>query len=132
MNRLKGSAISLVLALASAAALAGQYEGKPQVAAVTTSPAAVHSAPAPAVPAAVVANAPPAADKVYPPLPSLSMLPPSTGPDETPAPRGSSRRRTASATARKAEMPSVRLVVSDASHAYLDSVEHQIDQALLK
>lgn len=78
-----------------------------------------------------------AADKVYPPLPSLAMLPPSSGSDDDlpvkPAPhRKKSRAPMPAQEHRGPPMPPVRLVVSDASHAYLDSVQRQIDQALVK
>ncbi|MFL9865057.1 hypothetical protein PQR67_12845 [Paraburkholderia fungorum] len=80
---------------------------------------------------------PAAADKVYPPLPSLAMLPPSSGSDDDlpvkPAPhRKKSRAPMPVQDHRGPPMPAVRLVVSDASHAYLDSVQRQIDQALVK
>jgi hypothetical protein len=113
-------------AIIASAALAGQPDSK--------TPAI---APGPAASATVVANAATAsADKVYPPLPSLTMLPAGSdddgSPPAAPATRTSSRKRNASATIRKPDMPAVRMVVSDASHGYLDTVEHQLDQALLK
>lgn len=84
------------------------------------------------------ANAfPAAADKVYPPLPTLAMLPPSSGSDDDlpvkPTPhRKKSRVPMQMQDHRGPPMPAVRLVVSDASHTYLDSVQRQIDQALVK
>jgi hypothetical protein len=80
---------------------------------------------------------PAAADKVYPPLPTLAMLPPSSGSDDDlpvkPAPhRKKSHVPMQMQEHRAPPMPAVRLVVSDASHTYLDSVQRQIDQALLK
>jgi hypothetical protein len=80
---------------------------------------------------------PAAADKVYPPLPSLAMLPPpGAGDDELPVKPVSHRKKThvaAQAQERRSPpAPVVRIVVSDASHAYLDSVQRQIDLALAK
>lgn len=81
---------------------------------------------------------PAAADKVYPPLPSLAMLPPpSASDDDLPLKPASSHRKKWHAAAQVQEHrappgPVVRIVVSDASHAYLDSVQRQIDQALAK
>ncbi len=80
---------------------------------------------------------PAAADKVYPPLPTLAMLPPSSGSDDDLPVKPASHRKKSHVPIQMQErrgppMPAVRLVVSDASHAYLDSVQRQIDQALLK
>ncbi|ANB76671.1 hypothetical protein [Paraburkholderia phytofirmans] len=80
---------------------------------------------------------PAAADKVYPPLPSLAMLPPSSGSDDDLPVKPALHRKKSHAPVQMQErkappMPTVRLVVSDASHAYLDSVQRQIDQALAK
>lgn len=80
---------------------------------------------------------PAAADKVYPPLPSLAMLPPSSAGDGDlplkPAPhRKKSRAPLQPQEHRSPPAPVVRLVVSDASHAYLDSVQRQIDLALAR
>jgi hypothetical protein len=80
---------------------------------------------------------PAAADKVYPPLPSLAMLPPpGAGDDELPVKPVSHRKKThvvAQAQERRSPpAPVVRIVVSDASHAYLDSVQRQIDLALAR
>jgi hypothetical protein len=72
------------------------------------------------------------ADKVYPPLPTLAMLPPSTGDDdELPAPRSTSRnkKKTQKHDCHCA-MPTPRLVVSDASRTYLKDIEQQLDSAL--
>ncbi|MGF6478895.1 hypothetical protein [Paraburkholderia sp. JPY419] len=86
------------------------------------------SAPATAAPPATLASA----DKVYPPLPTLAMLPPSTGDDdELPAPRSSSRNK--KKTQKRdchCAMPTPRLVVSDESRAYLKDIERQLDSAL--
>ncbi|NVI08586.1 hypothetical protein [Paraburkholderia youngii] len=87
------------------------------------------SAPATAAPPATLASA----DKVYPPLPTLAMLPPSsTGDDdELAAPRSSSRNK--KKTQKRdchCAMPTPRLVVSDESRAYLKDIERQLDSAL--
>jgi hypothetical protein len=105
MHRLTVLALSLLLTTTS---FAGQFETQP-------------AGPTPA-----------AADKVYPPLPSLAMLPPSTTQDDDPPSKPTWRKRIWHAHERKSAGPTVRLIVSDASHAYLDTVEHQLDQALLK
>ncbi|WP_118178462.1 hypothetical protein [Paraburkholderia phosphatilytica] len=84
----------------------------------------------------LVASAPAAADRVYPPLPTLSMIPVATSDeeeDEPPArPATSSRKKKGRVVAeRRPTAPMARLVVSDDSRVYLHSVERQIDQALL-
>jgi hypothetical protein len=86
---------------------------------------------------ALSATLPAAADKVYPPLPSLAMLPPSSGSDDDLPVKPALHRKKSHVPMQMQEhkgapMPAVRLVVSDASHAYLDSVQRQIDQALVK
>ncbi|PQV49883.1 hypothetical protein [Paraburkholderia sp. BL21I4N1] len=79
---------------------------------------------------------PPAADKVYPPLPSLAMLPPPSVTDDDAAPlkptphRKKSRASVQMPERRMPPAPVVRLIVSDASHAYLDNVQRQIDLAM--
>ncbi|MFM0172458.1 hypothetical protein [Paraburkholderia sediminicola] len=83
------------------------------------------------------ATFPAAADKVYPPLPSLAMLPPpAAGDDDLPLKPATHRKKPHVAVQaqerRSPPGPVVRIVVSDASHAYLDSVQRQIDQALAK
>jgi hypothetical protein len=88
-------------------------------------------ASAPATAAATAATTA-SADKVYPPLPTLAMLPPSTGgDDDPPAPRSTShnKKKTHQHDCRCA-MPTPRLVVSDASHTYLKDIERQLDSAL--
>ncbi len=80
---------------------------------------------------------PAAADKVYPPLPSLAMLPPTSGDDDDLPVKPAVHKKKAHAQVQLQEhrpppAPAVRIVVSDASHAYLDSVQRQIDQALIK
>jgi hypothetical protein len=89
------------------------------------------SAPA-AVAATASAVTTASADKVYPPLPTLAMLPPSTGDDDDlPAPRSTShnKKKTRQHDCRCA-MPTPRLVVSDASRTYLKDIEQQLDSAL--
>jgi hypothetical protein len=93
-------------------------------------------AAAAALAASSVASAAPAsADKVYPPLPTLAMLPPSSGDDDEPvAPVASKpaakKRKARAAVDLRPTAPAARLVVSDASRAYLRSVEKQLDLAL--
>ena len=82
----------------------------------------------------VAPTAPASADKVYPPLPTLAMLPPSSGDDDEPVapvskPAGKKRKARAAVDLRPAA-PAARLVVSDASRAYLRSVEKQLDLVL--
>ncbi|WP_416049943.1 hypothetical protein [Cupriavidus basilensis] len=76
----------------------------------------------------------PAADKVYPPLPTLAMLPPTSGSDELSAPRvghtARARTKAPPAPERKSLAPVVRLVVSDTSRAYLDTIGRRLDLAL--
>jgi hypothetical protein len=84
------------------------------------------------VAAAPIAATPAAADKVYPPLPSLAMLPPATDDDDEPPARPSARKKKARAQSQKWALPAARLVVSDASHAYLGNIEKQLDLALAR
>ncbi|CAH0441023.1 hypothetical protein [Ralstonia pseudosolanacearum] len=72
-------------------------------------------------------------DRVYPPLPTLAMLPPplSAGGSE-PAPAAAGRRKVVALKFRKSAEPTPRMVVSDASHTYLAGIEHQLEQALQK
>jgi hypothetical protein len=114
MYRLTVLATGLLLAMS---AFAGQgSEAQP-----------VSAAAVPATPAA-----PAAADKVYPPLPSLAMLPPATDDDDEPPARPSARKKKARAQSQKWALPAARLVVSDASHAYLGNIEKQLDLALAR
>ncbi|MFD1556960.1 hypothetical protein ACFSHT_15255 [Paraburkholderia silviterrae] len=71
--------------------------------------------------------------RVYPPLPTLAMLPPSTGDDDAlPASHSVSRKRKARQHDCHCAMPSPRLVVSDASRVYLKDIERQLDVALAR
>ena len=77
-----------------------------------------------------------APDKVYPPLPSLAMMPPGGG-GEIEAPARSvgtagGHRKVATLRVRKSAEPTPRMVVSDASHAYLASLERKLEQAMQK
>ena len=85
--------------------------------------------------AVTVASIPPAAaaaDKVYPPLPTLAMLPPATDDDDEPLVKPSSKKKKVRTQDRKWVPPTAHLVVSDASHAYLGGIEKQLDLALAK
>jgi hypothetical protein len=76
----------------------------------------------------------PAAQKVYPPLPTLAMLPASIGDDdELPASRAIAKksRKTRHVVADcKCSAPEPRLVVSDDTRAYLKDVDARLDAAL--
>jgi hypothetical protein len=109
---------ALALALTPVSAFAGQPGSK--------------AAPAAATTVASIPPSPAAADKVYPPLPTLSMLPPASDDDDEPVVKPASRKKKARVQDRKAALPTARLVVSDASHAYLGNVEKQLDLALAK
>ncbi|MBN3756688.1 hypothetical protein G3N95_27380 [Paraburkholderia sp. Tr-20389] len=76
-----------------------------------------------------------AADKVYPPLPTLAMLPPSAGDDDEPplAPKPTAKKRKVRASVDlRPAAPAARLVVSETTRTYLRSVEKQLDLALAK
>jgi hypothetical protein len=88
--------------------------------------------PGAAVNVASIPPAPAAADKVYPPLPTLSMLPPATDDDEEPPAKPSARKKKVRAQDRKWVPPAAHLVVSDTSHAYLGNIEKQLDLALAR
>ncbi|POR52067.1 hypothetical protein B0G62_10535 [Paraburkholderia eburnea] len=76
-------------------------------------------------------SASPATDKVYPPLPTLAMLPPTDSEDDDgPAPRPSSHKKKLRQHDSRPVGPTARLVVSDASRSYLKDIEHQLDVAL--
>lgn len=111
MNRLIVLASGLLLATS---ALAGQPASQPASGAQAVTVASVSAAP----------------DKVYPPLPTLAMLPPTTGDDEDTAPRPAARKKKSRAPERRLTAPPAHLVVSDASRAYLGGIEKQLDLAL--
>ncbi|MFM0320943.1 hypothetical protein [Caballeronia glebae] len=70
--------------------------------------------------------------KVYPPLPTLAMLPPAIGDeDDAPARPASKKARKPRRVADcKCNGPEPRLVVSDESRTYMKDVERRIDIAL--
>ena len=88
--------------------------------------------PGAAVTVAAIPPAPAAADKVYPPLPTLTMLPPATDDDDEPPVKPSAKKKKVRAPSQKWVPPVPHLVVSDASHAYLGDIEKQLDLALAK
>ncbi|HTH72953.1 MAG TPA: hypothetical protein VL635_00965 [Trinickia sp.] len=73
-------------------------------------------------------------NQLFPPLPSLASLPPSAAEQlEEPAAASPGRRHGKKAhrpAPHKVAETSVRMVVSDASQAYLTDVEHKLDDAL--
>ncbi|CAD6546297.1 hypothetical protein ACFQ3P_05310 [Paraburkholderia sabiae] len=76
-----------------------------------------------------------AADKVYPPLPTLAMLPPSSGDEDEPvaAPKPTAKKRKVRAPVDlRPSAPAARLVVSETTRTYLRSVEKQLDLAMAK
>ncbi|HEY4804171.1 MAG TPA: hypothetical protein VIH96_16280 [Paraburkholderia sp.] len=84
-----------------------------------------------ASPTVVAAAATPSADKVYPPLPTLAMLPPASGDDdEPPAPHSTSHKKKTRQHDCHCAMPTPRIVVSDTSRAYLKDIEQKLDSAL--
>ncbi len=91
---------------------------------------------APASVQTMAALAPVVAAKVYPPLPTLAMLPPS-GSDEDDAPPVKSVAKKGKKTRRVVDckcnnLPEPRLVVSDESRAYLKDVDARLDAALAR
>ena len=80
----------------------------------------------------VTASAQAAADKVYPPLPSLAMLPPPADDedDAPPKPAATSKKKKVRVQDCHCAMPMPRLVVSDASRTYLKGIDRQLDLAL--
>ncbi|SAK58370.1 hypothetical protein AWB76_02555 [Caballeronia temeraria] len=74
----------------------------------------------------------PATQKVYPPLPTLAMLPASAGDDDdAPAkPASKKGKKTRRVVDCKCNGPEPRLVVSDESRTYMKDVERRIDIAL--
>jgi hypothetical protein len=113
MYRLPVLAMSLLLATS---AFADQPSGGAQ-------PAVTTALAMPATPAA--------ADKVYPPLPTLAMLPPASD-DDDPLPKPTQRKKKGRVQERKCVTPAAHMVVSDASRAYLGGIEKQLDLALAK
>lgn len=74
-----------------------------------------------------------AADKVYPPLPTLAMLPPSTGDDDEPlVTKPTAKKRKTRVPDIRPTTPAARLVVSDTSRAYLKTIDRQLDLALAR
>ncbi|WP_027794909.1 hypothetical protein [Paraburkholderia acidipaludis] len=104
----------------------------------STAYAASSSASASVQPAAgtVPTAAPAATDKVYPPLPTLAMLPPPTSDDDDEAAPATRHTAKHGKKSRHPEChctaPSPHLVVSDESRAYLQDVERQLDVALAR
>ena len=88
--------------------------------------------PPTAASALVMPAAPAASDKVYPPLPTLAMLPPNSDEEDDPQPRVSPRKKKSRVPDRKSVTPVPHMIVSDASHAYLGNIEKQLDLALAK
>jgi hypothetical protein len=78
----------------------------------------------------------PAAQKVYPPLPTLAMLPASIGDeDDFPSARSIAKKGKKSrhvVADCKCSAPEPRLVVSDDSRAYLKEVDARLDAALAR
>ncbi|SAK56025.1 hypothetical protein [Caballeronia ptereochthonis] len=74
----------------------------------------------------------PVAQKVYPPLPTLAMLPPLTGDGDDPPARSASRKgkKVRRVVDCRCSGPEPRLVVSEESRTYLKDVERRIDTAL--
>jgi hypothetical protein len=99
--------------------------------ALASQPGAPATQPAAVTPAAASPPSP-AADKVYPPLPSLAMLPPGSDDDDEPAPKASSKKRKWHSQEPRMTTPMARLVVSDESRAYLKGIEQKLDLALAK
>ncbi|HWT37898.1 MAG TPA: hypothetical protein VN289_16530 [Paraburkholderia sp.] len=119
--------VVLAASLALAAFMSeAAFAGQPAVAGTLSANGATAS---PATSAAA------SADKVYPPLPTLAMLPPSAGDEDEPlaAPKPASKKRKARAPVDvRPTAPAARLVVSDTTRTYLRSVEKQLDLALAK
>jgi hypothetical protein len=128
ISRIPDSAPSVLVAVLCALCVTHgrpAYAQQPEAKAAAASPASGASATA--------ASAAP--DKVYPPLPTLAMLPPPTatdsGDDDAP-PRKTGSRKKGSKEKVKNEMPTPHLVVSDATRTYLNSVEQDIEHAMPK
>lgn len=114
------------LTICALAVLAAALAAVPAHAQPVAKPAAASGASAASSPSASAAP-----DKVYPPLPTLAMLPPSNGSDDDAPPKPTSRKKGAAAKI-KNEMPAPRMVISDTSRSYLNSVEQEIDHAMPK
>ncbi|WP_109480391.1 hypothetical protein [Paraburkholderia sp. C35] len=101
------------------------HAGQPAVAGALSANAAAGTAGA---------NSSAAADKVYPPLPTLAMLPQTTAEDDEPlAPKPAAKKRKVRAPVDlRPATPAARLVVSDASRTYLRTIDKQLDLALAK
>lgn len=112
---------ALTLATLSQAAHAGQ----PAIAG-TLSAGGANVAP--------VMSGTPAADKVYPPLPTLAMLPPASDDDDEPvAPKRTAKKRKPRIVVDvRPTAPAARLIVSDASRIYLRTIETQLELAMAK
>ncbi|WP_250464750.1 hypothetical protein [Caballeronia sp. GAFFF2] len=75
----------------------------------------------------------PGSPRVYPPLPTLAMLPPSTGDDELPAKPSAKKSRKARLVADcRCDGPEPRLVVSGESRSYMKDIEQRLDAALIR
>ncbi|KXU88895.1 hypothetical protein CR51_34175 [Caballeronia megalochromosomata] len=74
----------------------------------------------------------PVGQKVYPPLPTLAMLPPAAVDDDEPPAKSASRKgkKTRRVADCKCNGPEPRLVVSDESRTYMKDIERRIDVAL--
>ncbi|MBN3762400.1 hypothetical protein [Burkholderia sp. Ac-20365] len=107
----------------------GAHAGQPAVAGALSANGATGGAPA-----TTAAAASASADKVYPPLPTLAMLPPSTGDDDEPvAPKPTAKKRKVRAAVDlRPTAPAPRLVVSEASRTYLRTVDKQLELALAR
>jgi hypothetical protein len=115
MYRLIVLATSLLFAASALAGqVAGQSAGQPASSTQAVSVASVAAAP----------------DRVYPPLPTLAMIPPAVDDEEDAAPRPTVRKKKVHVAEHRLAAPQPRLVVSDASRAYLGGIEKQIDLAL--
>jgi hypothetical protein len=77
----------------------------------------------------------PASAKVYPPLPTLAMLPPSSvDDDDAPMTRASAKKskKPRHVVDCRCSAPEPRLVVSDESRSYLKDVDSRLDAALAR
>jgi hypothetical protein len=82
---------------------------------------------------AIASAAPAAADKVYPPLPSLALLPPDSDDGEPRLLPGASRKKHGRAFVRVQQAaPAVKMIVTDSSRAYLQDIDAQLSAALAK